>query len=251
MLGRRRLVDQLIGRGIVETEALLDHGMELVTLARRHLAVDCGGVNQQRRCREPVIVVRKLARMLPAVNKIGDEALEQFNMIDPSAATAYVRRSYRVMFKRFRSSLIGSRGRTYRKPACQKPANRPFLGGSITYGSPEATVHRRPELKWRSSAAARPACCCPIFSTATASTVSCWSARPASYVLERIRAGVWRPARWRCCARSGWARAWIARASPMTVGDRLGRPAAFPHRHQKIHRQADDGYGQTAITEDL
>ena len=33
VLGRGRLLDQLVGRGIVEIEALFDHGVKLVALA--------------------------------------------------------------------------------------------------------------------------------------------------------------------------------------------------------------------------
>ncbi len=78
VLGLRRLLDQLGGRGVVEIEALLDHGVELVALGLRHLAVDRRAMHQKRRRRQPVIVLAELARMLAAVDEFGDEMLERF-----------------------------------------------------------------------------------------------------------------------------------------------------------------------------
>ena len=81
VFGRGRLFDQLVGRGIVEREALLDHGVQLFALALRHFAVDRGGMDQKRGRGEPVIVVGELARMFPAIDEFGDESLERFEHV--------------------------------------------------------------------------------------------------------------------------------------------------------------------------
>ena len=78
VLGERRLVDQFVGGGVVEREAVLDHRVQLVALALRHFAVDRGGMHEQRRRGEPVITVGELARMSVALDEFGDEITECF-----------------------------------------------------------------------------------------------------------------------------------------------------------------------------
>ena len=106
--------------------------------------------------------------------------------------------------------------------------------------------------KWRSSAADRPAFCCPISCTATASTASCWSGRPAPTCWSGFAPACSRPARLRCCARSGSARGWIAKGIRTTARAIAweGRPRFFIDT-KKYTGKPMMAYGQTAITEDL
>ena len=80
VLGHCGAVDQFIGQLVVEVEATLHDRMQLVALARRHVAVDAGGVHQQRHRREAIVVVGKLARMLVAFNKFSNEISNYLNM---------------------------------------------------------------------------------------------------------------------------------------------------------------------------
>ena len=77
VFGGGRLLYQLLGRGIVEIEMLLDDGVQLFILARQHLTVDGCGMDQHRRRREPVIVFAELALMLVAFDEFGNEILER------------------------------------------------------------------------------------------------------------------------------------------------------------------------------
>ena len=78
VLGPSCLVDQLISQSVAEIEMLLDHGVKFVTFASRHFAVDGGGVHEQCRRSEPVIVIGELAWMFVALNKFGDEIPQRF-----------------------------------------------------------------------------------------------------------------------------------------------------------------------------
>ena len=57
MLGLSRFGDELVGRLVVQREALLDDGVELVALRLRHFSIDRRGVHQQGGCRQAIIVV--------------------------------------------------------------------------------------------------------------------------------------------------------------------------------------------------
>ena len=74
VLGGGGLGDQFVGRGIVESETLLDHGVELVALALRHFAVDRRGVHQHGCGGEPIIILGELIGMLFAVDEFGNES---------------------------------------------------------------------------------------------------------------------------------------------------------------------------------
>src|SRR5262245_56431554 len=78
VLGLGRLGDQLVGGRVVETEPPLDDGMQLVTLDVRDIAVDRGGVHQQGRRGETIIVGLEAGRMLAALRDVGQEISEGF-----------------------------------------------------------------------------------------------------------------------------------------------------------------------------
>ncbi len=74
LVGGGGLRDQLVGRGIIEFEALLQQALQLVAFGIGHLAVDRGGMDQQRgRGEAQVMIAEALGRLL-AAREIGDEA---------------------------------------------------------------------------------------------------------------------------------------------------------------------------------
>ena len=68
-----RLGDQLVGRRLVEAELPLDDGVQLVALDIGDVAVDGGGMNEQRGRREAVVVMIEVDRMLAAFRYLGQK----------------------------------------------------------------------------------------------------------------------------------------------------------------------------------
>ena len=66
-----RLVDQLVGRRLVEAELPLDDGVQLLALDTGDVAVDGGGMHEQRRRRVAVVVVIEVDRVLAAFRYLG------------------------------------------------------------------------------------------------------------------------------------------------------------------------------------
>ena len=70
-VGRACRIDQLDGGRLVEIEALLEQGMQLAALDLRHVAVDGGDMDQQRRRGEPIIVLLEMILPLRAAGEVG------------------------------------------------------------------------------------------------------------------------------------------------------------------------------------
>src|SRR4029453_17822841 len=78
VLGLGGLGEQFVGGGVVETELPLDDGVQLVALRRGHITVDGGGVDQQRRRSEAIVVVLEMGRMLLALGNVGQKSAKAF-----------------------------------------------------------------------------------------------------------------------------------------------------------------------------
>src|SRR5208282_5694582 len=123
LLRHGRLVDQLIGGAIVETKAPLDDGMEFVMLGLRHIAVDGGGVHEQCRCRQAVVVIGELAGMSVAIDEFGDEVPERVKHRTFQLPGMSFPRSYRVV-KRTVQASMGLGARRWVTPR-RRPSPRP------------------------------------------------------------------------------------------------------------------------------
>ena len=73
VLGLGRLGDQLVRRRLVEVELPLDDGVQLVALGVRNVAVDGGGMHEQRRRREAIVVVLEADRMRAVIRCLGQK----------------------------------------------------------------------------------------------------------------------------------------------------------------------------------
>src|SRR5262249_57108791 len=73
VLGLGRLGHQLVRRRLVEAELLLDDGVQLLMLDVGNVAVDGGGVDEQRGRRQAIVVVLEADRMLAAFRRLGQK----------------------------------------------------------------------------------------------------------------------------------------------------------------------------------
>src|SRR5262249_10228958 len=87
MLGGRSGFDQLVGCGVIEIEALLEQIMQHLAFGRRYVAVDCGGMNEQRGSRQAVVIVIETAWVLIAAGELGNKILERFEHASYLAST--------------------------------------------------------------------------------------------------------------------------------------------------------------------
>src|SRR3989442_14736638 len=78
LLGLGGLGHKLVGRRVIKLEATLDDRVQLAALDLRYVAVDRGGMDEQRRRRQTIVVVFEPARMLVAAGQLGHELLEGF-----------------------------------------------------------------------------------------------------------------------------------------------------------------------------
>ena len=73
LLGLGRLGNELVRGRFVETECALDDGVQLGALGIGDVAVDGGGMDQQRCRRQAIVVVLEVNRMLAAVRHLGEK----------------------------------------------------------------------------------------------------------------------------------------------------------------------------------
>jgi len=73
VLGLRRLGHQLIRRRLVEAELPLDDGVQLLALDVGNVAVDRGGMHEQRGRRQAIVVVLEADRMRAAFRRLGQK----------------------------------------------------------------------------------------------------------------------------------------------------------------------------------
>jgi len=76
ILGLGRLGDELVGRRFVELELLFDQDAQLAALGVGDVAVDGGGMDEQRRRGEAVVVMLEVGGMLVAVRHLGQKLAE-------------------------------------------------------------------------------------------------------------------------------------------------------------------------------
>ena len=76
ILGLGRLGNEFVGRRLVELEFLLNQGAQLAALGVGDVAVDGGGMDEQRRRGEAVVIVLEVGGMLVAVRHLGQKLAE-------------------------------------------------------------------------------------------------------------------------------------------------------------------------------
>src|SRR5262249_20621414 len=93
VLGLRCLDEQFVGPRLVEIELLLDENVQFIALDVRNVAVDGGGMHEQRRCRQAIVVVPEMGGMLLAFRHFGEkfaESLEHGAVIQLERVTLHV-----------------------------------------------------------------------------------------------------------------------------------------------------------------